>query len=391
MVKKQTPVDYFNEFLESEKSSGVLLIICTAISLLLANSPLSSAYLGIFNFTFGIESLHLREPVLLWINDLLMAIFFLLVGLEIKREFVCGELSSFKKGVLPIGVALGGMIFPALIFVMFNAGTDTISGWGIPMATDIAFALGIISIAGKAVPYSLKVFLVALAVVDDLGAIIVIAIFYTSNLALVNLLYAGICLIALFAMNKLKVKSIFLYFIPGIFLWYFVFLSGIHATIAGVLLALMIPIFKDKEVSPLHRLEHSLHKPVNFLVMPLFALANTSIVLDSSFIASLSSNYSVGIMFGLLFGKPIGVLIATWLLIKTKIAEFPDGSKWSQIIGVGFLAGIGFTMSIFITTLAFNDFNIIERAKFSILIASLLSGIIGFIILKKNGKNIPSD
>ncbi|HEX2786766.1 MAG TPA: Na+/H+ antiporter NhaA [Ignavibacteria bacterium] len=391
MVKKQTPVDYFNEFLESEKSSGVLLIICTAISLLLANSPLSSAYLSIFNFTFGIESLHLREPVLLWINDLLMSIFFLLVGLEIKREFVCGELSSFKKGVLPIGVALGGMIFPALIFVMFNAGTDTISGWGIPMATDIAFALGIISIAGKAVPYSLKVFLVALAVVDDLGAIIVIAIFYTSNLALVNLLYAGICIVALFAMNKLKVKNIFLYFIPGIFLWYFIFLSGIHATIAGVLLALMIPIFKNTDVSPLHRLEHALHKPVNFLIMPLFALANTSIVLDSSFITSLLSNYSFGIMFGLFFGKPIGVLISTWLLIKTKIAQFPDGAKWSQIIGVGFLAGIGFTMSIFITTLAFTDFSIIERAKFSILIASLLSGIIGFIILKKNGRNIPSD
>jgi NhaA family Na+:H+ antiporter len=387
MTKKPT-TDFFQEFLESEKSSGVLLIICTVISLLLANSPLSESYLSIFNFSFGPESLHLREPVLLWINDLLMAIFFLFVGLEIKREFVSGELSSFKKGVLPIGVALGGMIFPALIFTAFNAGTDTISGWGIPMATDIAFALGIISLAGKSVPYSLKVFLVALAVVDDLGAIIVIAIFYTANLALMNLLYAGICLIILLAMNKFKIKNILFYFIPGIFLWYFVFLSGIHATIAGVLFALTIPIFKNTHVSPLHRLEHALHKPVNFLVMPLFALANTSIVLDSSFITSLSSNYSVGIMLGLFLGKPIGILLSTWLLIKTKVAQFPHNSKWSQIIGVGFLAGIGFTMSIFITTLAFNDFSVIERAKLSILIASLASGIIGYIILKNNGKKL---
>lgn len=387
-MAKKVSADYFQEFLESEKSSGIILIVCTVLSLLLANSQFSESYLSIFNFSFGPESLHLREPMLLWINDLLMAIFFLLVGLEIKREFVCGELSSFKKGVLPIGVALGGMIFPALIYTFFNAGTETVSGWGIPMATDIAFALGIISLAGKAVPYSLKVFLVALAVVDDLGAIIVIAIFYTSNLALINLLYAGICLVVLLAMNKFNVKNILLYFIPGVFLWYFVFLSGIHATIAGVLLALTIPIFKDKDISPLHRLEHSLHKPVNFFIMPLFALANTSIVLDSTFAASLSSSYSIGIMLGLFLGKPIGVLISTWILIKSKIAEFPDEAKWSQITGVGFLAGIGFTMSIFITTLAFTDFSVIERAKLSILIASLLSGVIGFIILKKNGKNI---
>lgn len=387
MAKKRT-VDFFKEFVQSEKSSGVLLIIGTAISLLLANSSLSDSYLNIFNFTFGPESLHLREPVLLWINDLLMAIFFLFVGLEIKREFVSGELSSFKKGVLPIGVAIGGMIFPALIYTSFNAGTNTISGWGIPMATDIAFALGIISIAGKSVPYSLKVFLVALAVVDDLGAIIVIAIFYTSNLLLINLLYAGICLVVLFVMNKFKVKNIFLYFIPGIFLWYFIFLSGIHATIAGVLLAITIPIFKNTEVSPLHRLEHALHKPVNFLIMPLFALANTCIVLDSSFTASLGSTYSIGIILGLLLGKPIGVLFSTWLLVKTKVAHFPHQARWSQLAGVGFLAGIGFTMSIFITTLAFNDFDIIERAKLAILAASLISGVIGFIILKNNGKKL---
>lgn len=390
-MAKTNTTDFFQEFIQSEKSSGVLLIICTAISLLLANSPLSDSYLNLFKFTFGPESLHLREPVLLWINDLLMAIFFLLIGLEIKREFVSGELSSFKKGILPIGVAIGGMVFPALIYVLFNSGTETISGWGIPMATDIAFALGIIAIAGKSVPYSLKVFLVALAVVDDLGAIIVIAIFYTSNLLLINLFYAGICLVILFTMNKFKIKNILLYFIPGIFLWYFIFQSGIHATIAGVLLALMIPIFKDTSKSPLHRLEHALHKPVNFLIMPLFALANTSIVLDSSFVTSLSSNYSMGIMLGLFLGKPIGVLLLTWVLIKLKIAQFPENSTWSQVIGVGFLAGIGFTMSIFITTLAFNDFSIIERAKLGILIASLLSGFIGFIILKKNGKKTPAD
>jgi len=246
--------DYFKEFIKSEQSSGIVLIICTVISLILANSAMSDSYLGFFKSYIGPESLGLKLTVVYWINDLLMAVFFLLVGLEIKREFANGELSSFKRAILPIFVAIGGMAVPAIIYTLKNAGTPTASGWGIPMATDIAFALGIIALAGKAVPKSLKVFLVALAVVDDLGAILVIAIFYTANLGVTNLMYAGICLVILFIINRLKVKNIFIYFIPGIFLWYFVFQSGIHATIAGVLLALTIPISKRYNDSPLTNL-----------------------------------------------------------------------------------------------------------------------------------------
>jgi len=274
--------DYFKEFIKSEQSSGIILIFCTVISLIIANSALSDSYLGFYKSYIGPESIGLKLTVVYWINDLLMAVFFLLVGLEIKREFVNGELSSFKRAILPIFVAIGGMLFPALIYAMKNVGTPTASGWGIPMATDIAFALGILALAGKSVPKSLKVFLVALAVVDDLGAILVIAIFYTANLGVSSLMYAGICLVVLFVINRLKVKNLLFYFIPGIFLWYFVFQSGIHATIAGVLLALTIPIAKRYNDSPLHKLEHALHKPVNFLIMPVFALANTAIVLDAS-------------------------------------------------------------------------------------------------------------
>ncbi|HCA43007.1 MAG TPA: Na+/H+ antiporter NhaA [Bacteroidetes bacterium] len=378
--------DYFKEFIKSEQSSGIVLIICTVISLILANSAMSDSYLGFFKSYIGPESLGLKLTVVYWINDLLMAVFFLLVGLEIKREFANGELSSFKRAILPIFVAIGGMAVPAIIYTLKNAGTPTASGWGIPMATDIAFALGIIALAGKAVPKSLKVFLVALAVVDDLGAILVIAIFYTANLGVTNLMYAGICLVILFIINRLKVKNIFIYFIPGIFLWYFVFQSGIHATIAGVLLALTIPISKRYNDSPLHKLEHALHKPVNFLVMPVFALANTAIVLDASFISALTSNYSLGIILGLFIGKPLGVFIFTYALIKMKVTNLPQGSSWGQVIGTGFIAGIGFTMSIFICTLAFNDPEIIERAKLSILVASLMSGIVGFILLKSASK-----
>lgn len=379
--------DYFKEFIKSEQSSGIVLIICTVISLILANSVISDSYLGFFKSYIGPESLGLKLTVVYWINDLLMAVFFLLVGLEIKREFVNGELSSFKRAILPLFVAIGGMAVPAIIYTLKNAGTPTASGWGIPMATDIAFALGIIALAGKSVPKSLKVFLVALAVVDDLGAILVIAIFYTANLGVSSFMYAGICLLILFIINRLKVKKIFIYFIPGIFLWYFVFQSGIHATIAGVLLALTIPISKRYNDSPLHKLEHALHKPVNFLVMPIFALANTAIVLDASFISALTSNYSLGIILGLFIGKPLGVFLFTYALIKMKVTSLPQGSTWGQVIGTGFIAGIGFTMSIFICTLAFNDPEIIERAKLSILVASLLSGIVGFILLKSASKS----
>ncbi|HRE40153.1 MAG TPA: Na+/H+ antiporter NhaA [Ignavibacteria bacterium] len=378
--------DYFKEFIKSEQSSGIILIFCTVISLIIANSALSDSYLGFYKSYIGPESIGLKLTVVYWINDLLMAVFFLLVGLEIKREFVNGELSSFKRAILPIFVAIGGMLFPALIYAMKNVGTPTASGWGIPMATDIAFALGILALAGKSVPKSLKVFLVALAVVDDLGAILVIAIFYTANLGVSSLMYAGICLVVLFVINRLKVKNLLFYFIPGIFLWYFVFQSGIHATIAGVLLALTIPIAKRYNDSPLHKLEHALHKPVNFLIMPVFALANTAIVLDASFISSLTSNYSLGIILGLFLGKPLGVFVFTFIITKLKIATMPQGSSWSQVIGTGFIAGIGFTMSIFICTLAFTDSEIIERAKLSILVASLMSGIVGFIMLKSASK-----
>lgn len=315
-----------------------------------------------------------------------MAIFFLLVGLEIKREIIEGELSSPQKAAMPIFAALGGMLVPAGIYVLFNLNTQTIHGWGIPMATDIAFALGVISLLGKRVPSSLKIFLAALAIADDLGAILVIAIFYSSELHRSQLLYSVEIMALLITMNRLGVKKLYFYIIPGIFLWYFIHHSGIHATIAGVLLALTIPTNPEKHISTLEKLEHLIVRPVNFLIMPIFALANTNIRFESKMIDGLYSPLGMGIIFGLVLGKPIGVTLFSWLSVKLGFAVLPSKSNWKHIIGIGLLAGIGFTMSIFIALLSFKNPEYQIEAKFSVLVASVCSGIAGYLILSTFNK-----
>ncbi|HLT42302.1 MAG TPA: Na+/H+ antiporter NhaA [Sphingobacteriaceae bacterium] len=375
----------FKDFLKSGSAGSVILLSCVAISLLIANSSLGPAFQNLLDYNIGWESssIELRYPIISWINDGLMAIFFLLVGLEIKRELVEGELSSFKQASLPIIAALGGVAFPALIYYTFNASLETQSGWAIPMATDIAFALAVIGILGKSVPTSLKIMLAALAIVDDLMAIIVIAIFYpTTDLVFTYLLYAGGIFAMLIAFNRLGMKNIVFYIIPGIFMWYFIHHSGIHATIAGVLVAITLPTTPDAKESSLEKLEHLIMKPVNFLIMPLFALANTNIKFESGMVEGLFTPLGMGIVLGLFIGKPVGIIIASWLSIKTGLSRMPDKAGWSHIVGVGMLAGIGFTMSIFISILSFATPDLLAEAKFSILIGSLLSGIIGSFLLK---------
>jgi NhaA family Na+:H+ antiporter len=384
----------FRDFFRSEQIGGIILIFSVLVSLSIANSSLGAGFEKLLSTEFGYSSsnLQLEYSLALWINDGLMAIFFLLIGLEIKREIIEGELSSPRKAAMPIFAALGGMFIPAGIYFLFNAGQSTISGWGIPMATDIAFALGILSLLGKRVPASLKVFLAALAIVDDLGAILVIAIFYTNELHWMELLYSAGIMALLISMNLLGVKRLFFYIIPGVFLWYFIHHSGIHATIAGVLLALTIPSNPVKRASPLEHLEHIIVRPVNFLIMPIFALANTNIRFESEMINGLTSPLGLGIIFGLTIGKPLGVSLFSWLAVKSGIASLPSRANWKHVFGLGLLAGIGFTMSIFIALLSFNDpiFNI--EAKFSILVASLLAGVSGFVFLlslnKKRQKRI---
>ncbi len=368
----------FKSFFESEKAGGLILLIATLLSLALANSSISEVYLSIWHHPIG------NHNAEYWINDGLMAIFFLLIGLELEREVYIGELSKFKEALLPFSAALGGMIVPAILYLAFNSGTTTHSGYGIPMATDIAFAIGILSLLGNKVPLSLKVFLTALAVIDDLGAIIMIALFYTKTLYFTNLLISlgifGILLI----LNRLKVKSLIWYLIGGVFMWYFMLHSGVHATITGILLAFAIPFGDGNPKSISYQLEHWLNKPVAFVIIPLFALSNTAIIIGKDWMHAFTSNYSIGILAGLCIGKPLGIVIASFIAVKLKLTELPKGINWSQLLGIGFLGGIGFTMSIFITLLAFDDAVIINNAKFTILIASLISGIIGFIWLNQS-------
>ncbi len=320
-----------------------------------------------------------------------MAIFFLLVGLEIKREIVEGELSNFKNASLPIFAALGGMLVPAGIYFLFNQGTEYANGWGIPMATDIAFSLAIVSMLGKNVPTSIKIFLAALAIVDDLGAIVVIALFYTESLEWTYLLISAGIVAVLVLLNYLKVTKHIFYIIPGILLWYFMHHSGIHATIAGVLLAFTIPTNESTtEISPLEKLEQKLHLPVNFLIMPIFALANTNITFKEGMVDGLFSTFGMGIILGLFLGKVIGICGMSFIAIKTGISSLPHKSTWTHMIGTGFLAGIGFTMSIFIALLSFKGHQLIQdEAKFAILIASIISGLTGYLLLKWNGNKNP--
>lgn len=373
-------------FIDSPTSGGIVLFICVVLSLILANSPLGGAFERLLNTPLGFEttSIQLRYSVELWINDGLMAIFFLLVGLEIKRELVSGELSTPRQALLPILCAFGGAIVPAGIYLLVNQGTATADGWGIPMATDIAFALAAVAMLGKRVPVSLKIFLAALAIVDDLIAILVIAIFYSTELHAVYLLYALAIVILLVIFNRIGVKSLVFYLVPAVFIWYFIHHSGIHATIAGVVTAMTIPLtVKKKGESPLMKLEHALTTPVNFLIVPLFAFANTAIRFEDGMLAGLVSPLGIGIILGLLLGKPIGIFLMTKLAILLRIGSMPHGASWTQVIGIGLLAGIGFTMSIFISLLSFTDDLLIAEAKFSILVASLISGTAGYILLSR--------
>jgi NhaA family Na+:H+ antiporter len=365
----------FKSFFESEKAGGIILIFATLFSLLFANSIFQTQYLQIWNVAIGNHSL------VHWINDGLMTIFFLLIGLELEREVYIGELSTLKKAALPLFGALGGMVVPALIYLYFNFGTSTQSGAGIPMATDIAFAIGILSLLGNRVPTSLKIFLTALAVIDDLGAIIIIAVFYSSSISLLNLGIALGVMGFLFVLNRLKVNTLFPYIIGGILMWYFMLNSGVHATITGVLLAFVIPFGNGKKDTISYKLQHFLHKPVAFLILPLFALANTCIIINSDWYEGLTYSNSIGIILGLIIGKPIGIWLLSYLGVTLGLCILPKGLQWKNIFGAGILGGIGFTMSIFITLLAFSDSETIVGSKIAIVIASTIAAIIGYLIL----------
>ena len=417
------------EFLHQEASGGILLIIATVIALAWANSPFADSYHHLWHTYIKIDvgGVGLNYSLHHWINDGLMVIFFFVVGLEIKREMLVGELSSAKKAALPIAAALGGMIFPALIYTMFNLGSEGASGWGIPMATDIAFVVGILALLGNRVPLALKIFILALAIVDDLGAVLVIAIFYTSNISFTSLSIAAGLIVLLIAMNRMGVRNLLVYTLVGIALWLAFLKSGVHATVAGVLLAFTIPVssrintkkFKtetenllkdfdnagehgedvltnsqrlsivdqienncEKILTPLQRFEHGLHPWVSFFIMPVFALANAGVAVSDELGSALTHPVSIGIVLGLFLGKQIGIFSFSYLAVKLKLASEPEGVSWKKIYAASVLAGIGFTMSLFIANLAFNSPELLNISKVGILAGSLLSGIVGFIILK---------
>jgi NhaA family Na+:H+ antiporter len=374
----------FQQFFNSEKAGGFLLILCTLISLLVTTSSSGADYLGLWQTHVG--GLSLEH----WVNDALMAIFFLLIGLELERELYSGELSNVQNALLPIFAALGGIVAPALIHFSLNAGTPTQAGIGIPMATDIAFALGVLAILGNRIPASLKVFVVAFAVIDDLSAIVIIAAFYTAQLSVGYLAGALAVWVLLCAMNRLfRVMPLAPYLLGGALMWFLMLKSGVHATIAGVMLAFAIPFSAkvDDEESPSHRLEHFLHKPVTFIILPIFALANTAIVVGADWMQDLTSTNSVGIIAGLLVGKPLGVTLLCFVAVASGLCRLPPDLSWRHIFGAGILGGIGFTMSIFITNLAFaGNVQTINASKMAILLASLTAGTIGFLWLKLFGQ-----
>ncbi|MBL7845309.1 MAG: Na+/H+ antiporter NhaA [Cyclobacteriaceae bacterium] len=421
----------FNSFIKNESTAGIFLLMCSLVALALSNSPLSDEFhhLWEYEFSISIGNYAVSNNLHHWINDGLMAMFFFVVGLELKREIMGGELSSIKNALLPLTAAVGGMVIPALIYVFFNyKNPETLSGWGIPMATDIAFALGILSLLGKRVPLSVKIFLTALAIADDLGAVLVIAIFYTSDISFLNLATGAVFLITLMTANYLGIRSTLFYGIVGIGgLWLAFLMSGVHATVAGVLAALTIPartkidevgfamrlrnyvtefesippnnvtllepeqlhvVEKIKTLTkaattPLQRLEHALHPIVLFIVMPIFALANAGISLQGITLNEIITPVSMGVFFGLLLGKFVGVVGASWFALKMGWAELPGDMPFKNIYGIGMLAAVGFTMSLFITNLAFQSRDVILQAKVGTLSASLLAGAIGFLILKK--------
>lgn len=365
----------FKDFFENEKTGGLILIVCTVLSLAITNSGYGAGY---HHFWQTQLQGHAIEH---WVNDGLMTIFFLLIGLELEREVYKGELSKVRDALFPVFGAVGGMIVPAAFFLLLNLGTSTQSGAGIPMATDIAFALGILSLLGNRVPVSLKVFLTALAVIDDLGAIIVIAVFYTKTLLWTNLLIASGIFAVLLLFNRMKINNLIPYLVGGTVMWYFMLHSGVHATITGVLVAFAIPFGSGDRKSISYRLQQFLHKPVAFIILPIFALANTAIDVSGNLTQTLTENYSLGIAMGLVAGKPIGIFLSTYLVVTLGLCKLPIGLNWKIIFGVGILAGIGFTMSIFVTLLAYDNETIINNSKLVILLSSLTAAIMGFITL----------
>lgn len=374
-------------FLKLESSAGILLMLAALMALIASNSMLSGLYGGFLTTPVVVQigALEIAKPLLLWINDGLMAVFFFLIGLEIKREILEGELSSFDKAALPLIAAIGGMAGPAIIYVLINWSTpETLNGWAIPAATDIAFALGVLMLLGRSVPTSLKVFLLAIAIIDDLGAITVIALFYTSDLSTMALGLAAIGLAALVVLNRAGVKTITPYALIGLFIWVCVLKSGVHATLAGVLTALAIPIHgKTKEAqSPLHKLEHGLHPWIAFGVLPIFAFANAGVSLTGLSLEDLAAPITLGVAAGLFIGKQIGVFGATFLAVKAGIARRPEGTNWAHIYGVACLTGIGFTMSLFIGMLAFDARDSLDQVRIGVLAGSILSAIAGVIALK---------
>jgi len=417
--------------MHDESTAGIVLLASAVLAMIWANSDWSDSYHHLWEYNISIQAgeYGISKTLHEWINDGLMALFFFVIGLELKREIMAGELSDMGKAMLPLIAALGGMVLPALIYFLFNPVGPESNGWGIPMATDIAFALGIMSLLGKRVPLSLKIFLTALAIADDIGAVLVIAFFYTSNISMLSLSIGGLFLIVLLAANYVGVRSTLFYGLIGIAgVWLAFLMSGVHATIAGVLAAFAIPartkIDEEKFIqvledqlrafhaippndvtllepaqykviekinrltkaagTPLQKLEYKLHPWVSYLVMPLFAFSNSGITLHSGFLNNiLSSSVTLGVLLGLVVGKFIGVLIFCWVAVKMKIAALPQGVRWKQIVGVALLAGIGFTMSLFITTLAFKDAQLITAAKLGIFTASIISGVVGYFVLKK--------
>ena len=433
IAREQPPVERivrpFQDFAHKQSSGGILLIVATLVALVWANSPWGASYTALWHtkFTVGVGGFSLSKDLTHWINDGLMAVFFLVVGLEIKREVLVGELSSVRNAALPIAAAVGGAVVPAAIYLAINAGTEGSAGWGIPMATDIAFALGVLALLGDRVPLALKVFLTALAIVDDIVAVLVIAFFYTSEISWGALGVGVVFLAALVVANLIGVGRTLVYALLGIGLWLCFLLSGVHATIAGVFLALTVPAIsfinpgaflersryvldrfeqagekgenvlsnEERQAAlhalnhaayklepPLHELEHTLHPWVVFAIMPLFALANAGVPLGGGIAGALTSPVALGIVAGLVFGKQLGITLFAWLAVRSGLSELPRGIGWRHVYGAGWLAGIGFTMSLFITDLAFSDGALVDAAKLGILVASLISGVVGWMILR---------
>ncbi len=385
-------MQFIKDFIQKESSSGIILILVTILALLLQNSFMTDFYTSFLHTPVEIRfgNLQIAKPLLLWVNDGLMAVFFFLIGLEVKREVKEGHLSSLSQITLPGIAALGGMLVPALVFIAFNRGESfAMNGWAIPTATDIAFALGILSLLGNRVPVSLKIFLMALAIIDDLGAIVIIALFYTSELSTLSIAIAGIALLVLFVMNRMDVAIKSAYILVGIVLWVSVLKSGVHATLAGVALAFMIPLAsKDKEGKPFSmakEMEHDLHYWVAFFILPLFAFVNAGVDLKGISMEAMADPVPLGIMLGLFIGKQVGVFGFSWLAIKMGIASLPKESSWTLLYGVSVLTGIGFTMSLFVDSLAYNDTQIYNYAdKLAILLGSFLSATVGYFILRMN-------